>query len=190
MSETKVFIGGSRHLSRLAAEVKQRLDKIVESGIAVLVGDANGSDKAVQGYLADHQYPAVTVFCTSDTCRNNIGAWPTRSVTAPTGARGFAFYVVKDSAMASEATHGLMLWDGDSKGTLNNIVSLVKQDKPVVVFFGPAKSFVTVRTREDIAQLLAKCDPSAVARFERELDLERVLHEGARLVYPISISRN
>jgi len=84
--------------------------------------------------------------------------------------------------MAKEATHGLMLWDGDSKGTLNNIVSLVKHEKPVVVFFGPTRSFVTVRTREDIAHLLAKCDPSAVARFEKELDLDRVLHEGARLV--------
>jgi len=182
MSDTKVFIGGSRHLSRLDAEVKQRLDKIVESGVSVLVGDANGADKAVQTYLATDRYPSVTVFCTAGRCRNNVGAWPTRVISAPVGARGFAFYVVKDGAMAQEATHGLMLWDGDSKGTLNNIVSLVKLEKPVVVFFGPTRSFVTVRTREDIAHLLAKCDPTAVERFEKELDLDRVLHEGARLI--------
>jgi len=182
MSETKIFIGGSRHISRLGAEVKKRLDRIIESGFSVLIGDANGADKAVQAYLTSHRYPNVTVFCTSGRCRNNVGAWPTRDVSAPEGARGFAFYVAKDRAMAREATHSLMLWDGDSKGTLNNIVSLVTQDKPVVVFFGPTKTFATVRTREDIADLLEKCDPSAVARLEKELDLDRVLHEGARLI--------
>ena len=84
--------------------------------------------------------------------------------------------------MANEATHGLMLWDGDSKGTLNNIVSLVRLAKPVVVFFGPTKSFVNVRTRQDVVELLAKCDQAAAARLEKDLELERVLHEGAPLV--------
>ena len=182
MVDTKIFIGGSRHLSRLTPEVKQRLDKIVESGFTVLIGDANGADKAVQTYLAAHQYASVLVFCMAHGLRNNVGGWPTRDISAPADTRGFAFYVLKDGAMAKEATHGLMLWDGDSKGTLNNIVNLVKLDKPVFVFFGPTKTFVNVRTREDVVKVLAKCDRAAVARFEKELDLDRTLHENARLV--------
>lgn len=47
---TKVFIAGSRQLSRLNAEVKRRIDTMIEKGFTVLVGDANGADKAVQRY--------------------------------------------------------------------------------------------------------------------------------------------
>ena len=182
MAETRVFIGGSRHLSRLTTKVRERLDKIVESRFEVLVGDANGADRAVQAYLASTGYRSVVVFCMTGRCRNNLGDWPTRALTAPAGTRGFAYYAVKDGAMAQEATHGLMLWDGESKGTLNNLVSLVRQHKPVVVYFAPAKCFMNVRTQKDIASLLGRCDPSALARFERELDLERVLHTGAPLL--------
>jgi hypothetical protein len=49
---TKVFIGGSRRLSQLNKDLKGRLDNIVERGFTVIVGDANGADKAVQRYLA------------------------------------------------------------------------------------------------------------------------------------------
>ena len=46
-----VFVAGSRQISRLPAEVKTRLDTMVEKGFQILVGDANGADKAVQRYL-------------------------------------------------------------------------------------------------------------------------------------------
>lgn len=38
-----VFIGGSRHLSRLNAVIRGRLDNIIERNHAVLIGDANGA---------------------------------------------------------------------------------------------------------------------------------------------------
>ena len=50
---TKVFIAGSRQIARLPAEVKNRIDTMVDKGFQILVGDANGADKAVQRYLAD-----------------------------------------------------------------------------------------------------------------------------------------
>jgi hypothetical protein len=43
----KVFIAGSRWLSRLSADVRSRLDTIIEKGFTILIGDANGADKAV-----------------------------------------------------------------------------------------------------------------------------------------------
>ena len=55
-----------------------------------------------------------------DHCRNNVGDWPTREIDAPRGARGFDYYSLKDRAMAEAAEYGLMLWDGKSKGTVNN----------------------------------------------------------------------
>jgi hypothetical protein len=64
-----VFVAGSRQISRLPAEVRSRLVTMIEKGFQILVGDANGADKAVQRYLADRSYPHVLVHCMKDHCR-------------------------------------------------------------------------------------------------------------------------
>jgi hypothetical protein len=75
----KVFLSGSRRISSLPAEVRPRLDEMIRRELAILVGDANGADKAIQTYFAKHHYPNVLVFCTAGDCRNNVGDWPVRS---------------------------------------------------------------------------------------------------------------
>ncbi len=42
-----VFIAGSRALSRLNAPIRDRIDDLLKRGCTILVGDANGADKAV-----------------------------------------------------------------------------------------------------------------------------------------------
>jgi hypothetical protein len=169
---TKIFIAGSRHLSRLNADVKRRIDGIIEKGFTVLVGDANGADKAVQRYLADKDYRDVIVHCMSGNCRNNVGNWPAREVPSPPGARGFAYYSTKDKVMVDDADYALMLWDGESKGTLNSVINMVRQNKPVVVYLAPKKVFQNVRSSDDLNVLLSNCDTATVRRFERELGVE------------------
>ena len=61
-----VFVAGSRQISRLPSEVRSRLDTMIEKGFQILVGDANGADKAVQQYLADKSYPNVIVHFMKD----------------------------------------------------------------------------------------------------------------------------
>ena len=58
-----VFVAGSRALSRLNAQVKERLDNIVKQNFTIMVGDANGADKAVQRHLAERSYQHVVVYC-------------------------------------------------------------------------------------------------------------------------------
>jgi hypothetical protein len=41
-------------------------------------------------------------------------------------SKDFAYYAAKDLAMAQDAKCGVMLWDGRSKGTLNNIQNLLR----------------------------------------------------------------
>ncbi len=167
-----IFVAGSRHISRLPAEVKKRLDTMIERRFQILVGDANGADKAVQQYLSDKEYPNVTVHCMERHCRNNIGHWPTREVAAPKGARGFDFYSTKDRAMADTAEYGLMLWDGKSKGTINNVVNLSRDRKPVVVYIAPTKQFLTVKMLNDLKDVLAQGDTECVERLVIELHLQ------------------
>jgi hypothetical protein len=178
MSSSTVFVAGSRQISRLPTEVKARLDTMIEKGFQILVGDANGADKAVQRYFADKAYPNVLVHCMKDHCRNNVGNWRTRQVEAPRGAKGFDYYSLKDRAMAEAAEYGLMLWDGKSKGTVNNIVNLSRDHKPVVVYVAPTKQFRTIKTFDDLGGLLAQGDSDSVDRIVSELHLN-VAHQRA-----------
>jgi hypothetical protein len=173
---TKVFIAGSRQLSRLNADVKRRIDAIIEKDFTVLVGDANGADKAVQRYLAEKEYRDVIVHCMSGNCRNNVANWPAREVPSPPGAKGFAYYSTKDKVMVDDADYALMLWDGESKGTLNSVINMLRQNKPTVVYLAPKKIFQNVRTSDDLNLLLSNCETSSVRRFERELGVNFPLY--------------
>ena len=154
---TKVFIGGSRRVSRLNADVRRRIDRIIEQGFPVLVGDANGADKAIQKYLQSRGYEAVEVFCSGGECRNNLGKWPVRAVATSQARRDFDYYAVKDEQMAQEASVGFMIWDGKSAGTLANAARLLRQDKKVVVYATPAKRFLTLTAEADWERLVSAC---------------------------------
>jgi nitrogen regulatory protein PII len=148
-----VFIGGSRRLGRMNAELARRLDNIIQKELRVLVGDANGFDRAAQKYLADHGYRSVVVYCTNGQCRNNVGDWPRQVVEFHGRGHGLEFYTAKDDAMLRDAEYGLFAWDGKSKGTLRNIRKMAELGKPSAVYVSPIKKFVTVRTANDAAAL-------------------------------------
>jgi adenine-specific DNA-methyltransferase len=150
-----VFIGGSRHLSRLSSEVKERLHNITGSGARVVVGDANGADKAVQKFLHDASYKNVTVFCSGDNCRNNLGQWETRNIKTSKHLKGFDFYAAKDREMAREADFGLMIWDGKSAGTVLNILRLIRADKKAVLLNVPNKQTTTFKASDDWARFIS-----------------------------------
>ena len=50
---SSVLVAGSRQASRFPAEVTARLDAMIEKEFQILVGNANGADKAVKRYLAE-----------------------------------------------------------------------------------------------------------------------------------------
>ncbi len=164
-----VFIGGSRKLSRLNQQVRHRLDNIVEKGFSILIGDANGADRAVQTYLASKRYRKVTVFFIAGNCRNNVGDWVTHVVRPAHGAKGFAYFSAKDRVMAEEADYGLMLWDGKSRGTLTSIVDLIRHERPVVVYVASEKSFTTLHGRVEFADFVRRLDPAVLNCVEPDL---------------------
>ncbi len=169
---SKVFIGGSRRISRLDEQVRRRIDRIVEKRLPVLVGDANGADKAVQEHLRGKGYDLVEVFCSGASCRNNVGGWPVRAVPVDGKRRGFAFYATKDRAMAEEAAFGLMLWDGESVGTLMNVLRLVRSRTKVVVYIHPDIECVELKGDDGWKQLAARCTPDVREKVEREASAE------------------
>jgi probable addiction module antidote protein len=153
-----VFIGGSRHVSRLPSEVRKRLDNVIASGHQVIVGDANGADKAVQKHLMDARYDRVTVFCSGNTPRNNLGSWQVHNVYAPKNAKGFQFYAAKDREMARKADFGLMIWDGKSPGTVLNVLRLVRAGKISVLFNVPEKAALNIKSSDQWEAFLLQCN--------------------------------
>jgi hypothetical protein len=180
-----VFIGGSRAVSRLNAPLRSRLDDFMQRGDTILIGDANGADKAVQQYLAERDYRNVIVFCMQE-CRNNIGGWPTRNVRPPSQRRDFSYYAAKDFVMAQEAKCGVMLWDAKSKGTLQNMLNLVGAGKRTLVYFAPTKDFFVVANEQDLQTLIGRCERRDIEIAERGLGLKTPL---TQTHLPIMIAR-
>lgn len=170
----KVFISGSRRISRVGEDVTARIDRIIEQRLPIIIGDAPGVDRAIQDHLHRRGYDLVEVFCTGGACRNNRGGWPVRPITPPAGVRrGFAFYAAKDRAMADEAGFGLLLWDGESVGTLMNLKRLNDRRKKALLWVAREREFVDVTSEGDWQRVLSRCPPEVVARVRQEAGAER-----------------
>ena len=172
---TKVFIGGSRRISSISADVRRRIDNIIEKQLSVLIGDANGVDKAVQKHFHSRSYNFVEVFCSGMRCRNNIGGWPVREIVPRGERKDFRYYSTKDRVMADEASFGLMIWDRKSIGTLMNMRRLLSQNKKVVVYVAPTKDFIDLTQMNDIDAVLIQLAPGLRQRIEKEAAAEKQL---------------
>lgn len=171
---TKVFIGGSIKITGLNKDIKYRVDNIIQKEYIVFIGDANGTDKAVQKYLFDKGYKNVRVFCMGNECRNNIGNWETRHIEETMSRKDYYYYSIKDLEMAKETDYGFMIWNGKSRGTFNNVINLLKENKKVLVYFSPTKEFYNLITIDDLEKLLAKCEKKFLEVFEEKFKVSGV----------------
>ena len=124
-SRVTVFVSGSRGIRALPAESLAALDRIIEQGFRVVVGDAYGVDRLVQIYLAGRRYTNVVVFYAGPKPRNLMGKFKIQ--------RAAGNQESKDIAMTQLATYGLAVWDGHSAGTAANINRLQASGKKVKV---------------------------------------------------------
>lgn len=157
----KVFIAGARSITDIDNFVINKLRSICDKGFDVLVGDCYGIDTVVQSYFADRAYPSVTVYASNGRARNNVGGWPVKNVPVAPATRGFEFFWRKDIAMANDADMGFMIWDGKSRRTLCNILTLAEQGKMVLVYLQKDMLHITIRSLADAQKLIPMCDKDA-----------------------------
>ena len=129
----KVFISGSISITKLPLSVLKKVDSIISKNFTILIGDAKGIDLTVQKYLLKKKYENVEVYYAGNNIRHNVGDWKIKEVLAKNNEKGRDLYTLKDIEMAKEADYGLMVWDGESKGTLNNILLMNKLNKKFFV---------------------------------------------------------
>lgn len=170
-----VFISGSIKIKSLDDKVKSRLDKVISSGVNVLIGDAGGVDKSVQQYLIKNNFPSVTVYCTGDSPRNNDGSWPVVNVEPPVKTRSRAYFTAKDLKMADDSDFGLMVWDCKSTGTLSNVIELLKKKKKSVVYVSSKKAFLNISSVSDLQALVNQMDYDSFIEADKKISLNKTI---------------
>lgn len=168
---TTVFIAGSIKIKHLDPQFVERIENIVNDDLEVVVGDANGADTSIQRELLRLGADKVTVYCTGEVPRNNVGNWKIKRIQSSAEPGSRAFFTAKDIEMASQAEFGLMLWDAASTGTLNNVFELLSRDKITVVFVNREKRFLKIKQRSDVRMLLAVMTEGARNAADRKIGL-------------------
>ena len=131
----KIFLSGSISIKKLPFKAIEKIDSIIQNNYTILVGDAKGVDLNIQKYLLKKRYSNVNVYYAGNDIRNNLGNWETKRISSTHNEKGRDLYTLKDISMAQDSDYALMIWDGESKGTLNNIIEMKKLNKKFYVIF-------------------------------------------------------
>ena len=186
-----VFLGGSQTITRLPEEVQARLSDWMSRQVYFAIGDCKGADQLMQQFLAAQGYEKVWVFVSGDEIRCNEGAWSVVHCHTSKPPHSYGFYRAKDEAMAETGDEALMLWDGKSIGTRENIIEVRSRGKEVRVFVmegddcreeycGEESSTISDKTLQAELRRYGKREASCIAaaaagcpRAEAELLLRR-----------------
>lgn len=161
-----VFAFGVDSLLCLNQEIADSLDRIIELGYKVIVGDDKGASALIQGYLADRQYKKVTVYHTtlypkcfyfSSLCRIDAGIQE------------------RNKIMIERSDYGLAVWDGVDV-TIGSLIQSARTKTKVIKcrYRKPCNRNQTVYIHSD----------SAIGYINKELfdSLNRIIIQGFDVV--------
>lgn len=136
--DDSVFISGKvKYDSPLNKQMKIEVDKIVNAGSKILIGDAPGADTRVQDYLSDKGYKNVVVYTTDVEARNNVGNWKVVKIDASNFEDESTARRQKDIAMTNASTRGFGIMpenDRPDSAMSNNVNRLLDSNKFVKIF--------------------------------------------------------
>lgn len=143
--KNKVFISGSISIKILPSSVEDSIDKIIQNGWEILVGDANGVDAFVQNYCLKCGYNNLTVYSISETPRYKASEeFRFKKVEVPKGVKGERErQKYKDEKMNGEGGYCLVVWDGKSKGSYSNIIRAIQTNKKVRIFLKDINNYLS-----------------------------------------------
>jgi hypothetical protein len=178
---TTVFLSGSRGISQLNSQIRDRIKTMMDKKFRLIIGDANGADKTLQSFLAESGYSDVIIYCSGQICRNNIGQWNVQNILVDSSQKGRNFYMQKDKEMAVKADYGFVLWNGKSAGSISNVIEMVERKKGVVVYLAPEKQFYSISDFSDFKEFINKCDKESIAGISKKLKVDDILRNFERV---------
>lgn len=132
----KIFISGSMNKKELHKKVLVAVDKIILNNNQIIIGDACGIDQKIQKYLAEINYDNVLVCSITKPprvlesikfdsmkvdCKNTIKSNRDKQIK-------------KDEYMTAISDISFVIWNGKSRGSYNNILRSIKNNKEVQIF--------------------------------------------------------
>lgn len=170
-SEKQVFLSGSRSFVALTDEVYESLQKIIQQGLGIVLGDASqGIDAVVAQFLRQMQHPYVTVYTLSARAGFKLDKrWQVRRIKVAQGNfTAQERHMQKDRQMGEVAEWGLAIFDPISLNrygnlqvsarTLRNTIQLLLRHKPVKFFyiFEQQLSVTNLKQLSDLEEVLAR----------------------------------
>lgn len=140
----KVFISGSINIESLPMKIVSSLELMIKNNLKILVGDAGGIDSAIQNHFRNKEYFNVNIYTIYDKPRhqksknflvNTISINENSNKERENQSK-------KDEAMTNDSDYSLVIWDGKSKGSYQNILRSIEQNKPVKVFLSYKDEFI------------------------------------------------
>ena len=174
---SKIFISGSMRIKRLDPKVKDRINNIINSDFSILLGDADGVDTSIQELLSSKGYTKVTIFCSGDNARNNIGRWEVEKIHTDYQKNTRLFFTAKDIQMAKKCDYGFMVWDSKSTGTLSNVCELLSQGKKSLVFINKLRTFKQIGKVADFEDLISMMSASAFEKADKKIQLKKRIQD-------------
>lgn len=168
--EIKVFICGSINIKEIPPEAKKIIDTIIAKRYEILVGDAYGIDCTIQEYCRDKKYFKLTIYFVGDKPRkiatteftakqikkdsNEIEYVPIEEESSnkkPKEPSEREKQWIKDKAMIDDCDYGLIIWNGESKGSYKNLLYMIDSKKEFHLYIDGKK--IQNKTKENIEKI-------------------------------------
>jgi hypothetical protein len=140
---SSVFISGSIAVKNIPYDVEKSINKIIDQNISILIGDADGIDTMVQNYCKKHKYSNVTVYSIYSSPRYIVPGFNKKYVVVSTESKKERERQrEKDAAMTADSDYSLVIWDGKSKGSYQNILRAIEANKKIKVFLQSENRYI------------------------------------------------
>lgn len=165
--EIKVFICGSISIEEIPSEAKKKIDNIIAQRYEILVGDAYGIDYKIQEYCKKEKYFKLTIYFVGDKPRNiatneftekqikkdsnEIEYVPIEEENSNKKPSEREKQWIKDKAMIDDCDYGLIIWNGESKGSYKNLLYMIDSKKEFYLYIDGKK--IQNKTKEDIEKI-------------------------------------
>lgn len=149
---SKVFISGSRAIKELSDVIKKKIDELIDKEVTIYVGDADGVDTLVQNYLNEKGYKNVVVTYVLNKPRN-LASKDFKTIKVETKEKTDSWaelFAVKDKYMTFETDYSVVIWDGKSRGSLNNIERAQENGKGIKVYSNEGKELMSIPPKGQI----------------------------------------
>lgn len=108
---------------------------IIDQNIHINVGDADGIDTLVQNYCKGRNYSNITVYSIYSPPRYKVLGFNKKHIAVDTDSKKERErQKEKDEAMTIDSDYSLVIWDGKSKGSYQNILRAINDDKKVKIY--------------------------------------------------------